>query len=191
VKRAPLVCAALVLAVVACGPKKKAELIYEEPVTNVWTGQHQPQAQPAPAPDVPPAAPTTAAPAFPESTPAAPSHQPDAYRPTQGYPPAGQAPPQEPYPQQGSQQPYPQQQAYPPGWPQQGGPQQFPPPQATQPQQQPPASAWRNAPPRQPPKPPATGFPDASVTTTVVPDQDPTTQTTLKRRTGWVRGGYD
>jgi hypothetical protein len=40
-------------------------------------------------------------------------------------------------------------------------------------------------------QPPPTGFPDPSVTTTVVPDPNPTTQTTLKRRTGWVRGGYD
>jgi hypothetical protein len=188
VRRSVVVCGALVLAVVACGPKKKAELIYEEPVTNVWTGQHQPQAQPAPAPDVPPPAPTTAAPAFPESTPAAPTHQPDANPPTQGYPPTGQAPPQQAYPQQGSQQPYPEQPAYPPGWPQQGGSQQFPSPQAAPPP--PPAGGWRNAP-RPAAKAPATGFPDASVTTTVVPDQDPTTQTTLKRRTGWVRGGYE
>jgi hypothetical protein len=35
---------------------------------------------------------------------------------------------------------------------------------------------------------PATG-----ATTVIVPDQNPTTQTTVpqRRRSGWVRGGYD
>ena len=65
-------------------------------------------------------------------------------------------------------------------------PQNYPPP-AQAPQA--PPGGWRSAPP--PPQPPPTGFPDPSVTTVVVPDQNPTTQTTLKRRTGWVRGGYD
>ena len=41
------------------------------------------------------------------------------------------------------------------------------------------------------PQAPPTGFPDQSVTTTVVPNNDPTTQTTLKKRSSWVRGGYD
>lgn len=166
----------LALVAVACGPKnEKATLIYEEPVTSVWTGEKQ--AAPPPRADVPPPAPTRTAPAFPESTPAAPSHMPDANPPTQTYPQtAPQAYPQQPnaYPQQ---QGYPQQQQQP-----------YPAPQAAQ---QPSPGGWRNAPQRQPPQPPPTGFPDPSVTTVVVPDQNPTTQTTLKKRTGWVRGGYD
>jgi hypothetical protein len=75
----------------------------------------------------------------------------------------------------------------------------MPPPQDQMPQDQIPAQQQPPAPPpnawgRQrvnAPQAPPTGFPDESVTTTVVPNNDPTTQTTLKKRTGWVRGGYD
>ena len=56
------------------------------------------------------------------------------------------------------------------------------------PQAQQPQPAWRNS---QPSSAPPLNFPDPSATTVVVPDQNPTTQTTLKKRTGWVRGGFD
>ena len=63
------------------------------------------------------------------------------------------------------------------------------PPVAGQPAAPPPSpAAWRNA---QPTSPPPLNFPDPSATTVVVPDQNPTTQTTLKKRSGWVRGGFD
>ena len=46
----------LSVALVACATNKKAELIYEEPVTNVWTGGGQPTAAPqAPPANAPPA----------------------------------------------------------------------------------------------------------------------------------------
>jgi hypothetical protein len=91
-----------------------------------------------------------------------------------------------------SQYPYPHN--YPP--PAQASQEPTPPLQDQQQQQQqqqppqPPPNAWGrqrvSAPQAQP-----TGFPDQSVTTTVVPNNDPTTQTTLKKRSSWVRGGYD
>jgi len=149
---------AVIIGLVACASNKKVELIYEEPVTSVWTDRAPP---PSPAQAVPP--PTDASAPAQTSPPA--------------QPPAGDNPP--PMPQAGSAPVYPQ-----------TFPQTYPPPQpASPPPNQQPPSGWRNTQP--PPQPPPTGFPDPSVTTVVVPDQNPTTQTTLKRRTGWVRGGYD
>jgi annexin A7/11 len=184
-----IVAVLLVIPLAACGPKKqKAELIYEEPVTHVWSGD-EPVAAPQPTGQ-------RAAPPAPADV-AAPNMQ---QAPTQTYPPAGSYPPAQAmprgYPSPAQAMPpataYPQQQYPPQG---QYPPQQYPPQQAYPQQQYPPAGqapppgGWRSAQPA--PQPPPTGFPDASVTTTVVPDPNPTTQTTLKRRTGWVRGGYD
>jgi hypothetical protein len=147
---------ALVVCASCAGNKKKVELIYEEPVTNVWTDRGAPPAAPPPADPAPPPAPAP----YPAATPA-PSQVPPGF-----FPPA-QAAPADPN-------------AYPPSPPSRQTTQQ-PPPAAPQ--------GWRGQQP--PPQPPPTGFPDPSVTTVVVPDQNPTTQTTLRRRTGWVRGGYD
>ena len=155
-------------ACVGCASKKKVELIYEEPVTNVWTerGQPQPPPQARPADATVPAAPAESA-LPPGSVP--PAQSPAGEYPPARYPAAAASPGYLPPPQAAPAQP-----------------QNYPPP-AQAPQA--PPGGWRSAPP--PPQPPPTGFPDPSVTTVVVPDQNPTTQTTLKRRTGWVRGGYD
>ena len=62
-------------------------------------------------------------------------------------------------------------------------------PRAPAPQPPPPSpGAWRSPPPA---SAPPLNFPDPSATTVVVPEQNPTTQTTLKKRSTWVRGGYD
>ena len=156
---------AVIIGLAACASNKKVELIYEEPVTNVWTDRALPPPQAAP----PPADASEPAPTAPQTYPQA--QVPPANNPT--------PPPAAPMPQAGAAPVYPQ--TYPT--------QQQPVPSSQPNQQQPPPGAWRNAQP--PPQPPPTGFPDPSVTTVVVPDQNPTTQTTLKRRTGWVRGGYD
>ncbi len=157
---------AVIIGLAACASnKKKVELIYEEPVTNVWTDRALPPPQAAP----PPADASEPAPTAPQTYPQA--QVPPGNNPT--------PPPPAPMPQAGAAPVYPQ--TYPT--------QQQPVPSPQPNQQQPPPGAWRNAQP--PPQPPPTGFPDPSVTTVVVPDQNPTTQTTLKRRTGWVRGGYD
>jgi len=153
---------------VACAGHKKAELIYEEPVTNVWTGNSPPPAQQAPPEN---------APAAQNPPPPAPGYgaQPQQWPPP-GQAPAQATPPGYSPPAQAHPQGYPQTQAYPPA--------------SNQPQapQLPPSPGWRNsqpAPQQGPPTDPSTA------TTVVVPNNDPTTQTTLKRRTGWVRGGYD
>jgi hypothetical protein len=150
-----------IVALVACASNKKAELIYEEPVTNVWTGGGPPPAQPQAMPpeNVPPAA-----------------NAPAGYgAPPQAAPPQGQPPAQ----------------ATPPGYspPAQARPQPSNQPQAPQ---LPPAPGWRSgqAPPQQAPPQQAPTDP-STATTVVVPDNNPTTQSTLKRRTGWVRGGFD
>jgi hypothetical protein len=205
---------AVAMAVVAlvasgCGTKKKVELVYDEPVTTVWTDRPLPpgavpgsapavEAQPAQsfpaagAPSAPPALVPASAPA-PSSTQgfgAAPTATPGFAPAPTGVPGATQAAPaaapSEPQPVPAAvtapAPPYPTESAVPPGaapgHPRMPGTAQQPPP--------PPPSnnAWRN-------NAPPTGFPDESVTTFVVPDPNPTTQTTLKRKSGWVRGGYD
>lgn len=183
--------ACLALAVVAgCGPKK-AELIYEEPVTNVWSGQHR-QQQPPPEQQQPaPQANPNAAVAPAQLPPANVPPQGQAYPAPAAYPtaapaPAGMLPPASKAPLLPSQYPYPHN--YPP--PAQATQQPIPPAQEPEQPQPPPQGAWGRQRVNAPQAPP-TGFPDQSVTTTVVPNNDPTTQTTLKKKGGWVRGGYD
>jgi len=193
------------LAALAGCASKKAELIYEEPVTNVWSGagQQRPQQQPPPEQQqAPPQANPNAAVAPAQLPPAnvqpanvppqgqaypAPNAAPAAYptaAPSQA--PAGVLPPAAKAPLLPSQYPYPHN--YPP--PAQATQQPMPPAQEPEQPQPPPQGAWGRQRVNAPQAPP-TGFPDQSVTTTVVPNNDPTTQTTLKKKGGWVRGGYD
>jgi hypothetical protein len=165
------------LALTSCA-KKKVELVYDEPITNVWTDRPVQRpvpvgaaAMPPPGEQPPPAPghPSTVERQNPAAMPAAPASvqgEPDA-NPTQALVPPPAYPTESPVPPGAA-----------PGYPAMPANAQQQPPAA------PPSNAWRN-------KTPPPGFPDESVTTYVVPDPNPTTQTTLKRKGGWVRGGYD
>jgi len=173
------------IALAGCAAKKKVQIEYDDPVTRVWSGG---DATPPPAPadaGAAQGAPPSAYPGAPSVTYGAPAQQ------QYGAPPQGQYPPPAPYP---GPAPYPTATPYPPPapYPQQGQyppPAPYPPAQA-QPQpgraQVPPGGSWQT-----PGAPPTVVNDPSTATTVVIPDQNPTTQTTLKRRTGWVRGGYD
>jgi hypothetical protein len=151
-----------------CAKRSKVELEYEPPVTNVWTGGQGRGELPPPPPAPPPR--TLPPPSPPQASPPPAQVPVDARVP----PPAPSAPARWPAPD--------------PGYPVDAD--GTLPPEAY-PEERPQAQGSTLPSPHHKAQPVVITDPATGATTVVVPDQGPTTATTLRRKTGWVRGGYD